>query len=266
MKLEIYDKPWQSRDWKQCDINHLKGYDYMSLTKDQISQKIGDYIDKLEFELDQLDTAKEKALFLASTRFKVQTKELYESLRHQGIVANGFTEHLVRWINNNLEYQEIQEKLGEKSKASYIPSETQTCKTFGLKIKSTSVMIELTEIMNDLKGKFISDSTKIGDFRSIFIGERVAKPIVWTGKNYALYFFVDTLSPYCNIPSGKWETTCECFRDEAGNRFDPVKLRKSKPKKIDSGNNKKAKECEILIQSICKPLIEKIIKNLSDKK
>ena len=113
-------------------------------------------------------------------------------------------------------------------------------------INNLTGQTQLTDLMNALKRKnFIDDSTDLKDFRKIFSGEEIEKPIVWTGKISELSYFVKQLHNELklveDLKQQQWAVTINCFIQENGEQFNRTKLRTQKvpttSKSIDSALN-----------------------------
>jgi hypothetical protein len=69
--------------------------------------------------------------------------------------------------------------------------------------------------------ELIAPDTAIEDFRAIFSGKAVTKPVRWMGVNNQLYHFIRAMSPKLLAPGQKrlekkWATTAACFVNREG--------------------------------------------------
>lgn len=113
-------------------------------------------------------------------------------------------------------------------------------------INNLTGQTQLTDLMNTLKRKnFIDNSTDLKDFRKIFSGEEIEKPIVWTGKISELSYFIKQLHNELklveDLKQQQWAVTINCFIQENGEQYNRTKLRTQKvpttSKSIDSALN-----------------------------
>ncbi|WP_148256147.1 hypothetical protein [Lacinutrix sp. 5H-3-7-4] len=113
-------------------------------------------------------------------------------------------------------------------------------------INNLTGQTQLTDLMNALKRKnFIENSTDLKDFRKIFSGEEIEKPIVWTGKISELSYFIkqlhNELKLVVDLKQQQWAVTINCFIQENGEQYNRTKLRTQKvpttSKSIDSALN-----------------------------
>ncbi|CAM1348439.1 hypothetical protein [Tenacibaculum crassostreae] len=91
----------------------------------------------------------------------------------------------------------------------------------------------LTALKESLITKgFIANDTDLKDFRKVFSGETIEKPIVWTGNISELYYFIsqlhNKLKLVVNLKQKQWEVTTICFVQEDGSPFDRYKFKGQK--------------------------------------
>jgi len=91
----------------------------------------------------------------------------------------------------------------------------------------------LNDLFDNLKkNKFISDDSSIYDFKKIFSGGKNIKPVIWTGNQSDLFYFIKLIYTdhklVKNLKQKQWLVACNCFIPSEGNTFNPQSLRKSK--------------------------------------
>ncbi|WBO83313.1 hypothetical protein [Hymenobacter yonginensis] len=88
----------------------------------------------------------------------------------------------------------------------------------------------LTELFHKLRDelRLIALDTSVEDFREIFSGKAVLKPVTWIGTNKQLrHVFMSIepkLMPLANDRVGKWETVAACFVHRNGDSFTAKQL------------------------------------------
>jgi len=94
------------------------------------------------------------------------------------------------------------------------------------------------ENLNDLrdalkKKKLIAQDTLLANFKKVFSGGQIEKPIVWTGKINQLFYFISQLHNKLkyveNLKQEHWEVATQCFVNENGVKYDRQRLRRQKP-------------------------------------
>ena len=70
------------------------------------------------------------------------------------------------------------------------------------------------------------------DFRKVFSGEEIKKPIVWTGNISELSYFIkqlhNVLKLVADLKQQQWAVTINCFIQENGEQYNRTKLRTQK--------------------------------------
>jgi hypothetical protein len=106
--------------------------------------------------------------------------------------------------------------------------------------KFDSSYSNLSDLMRSLREKgLISNDTKLKDFRKIFSGNSIGKPIIWTGNVTELSYFIRQLHTYLNLVEDLkhkiWDVTMNCFVDENSQQFKRSSLKgASKPESLTS--------------------------------
>lgn len=96
-----------------------------------------------------------------------------------------------------------------------------------------------------IRKELIASDTDLKDFRKVFSGETIEKPIVWTGKISELHYFISQLHNKLklveNLKQKQWEVAINCFIQENGEPYVRTKLKNQKvpatSKNIDSALN-----------------------------
>lgn len=88
----------------------------------------------------------------------------------------------------------------------------------------------LTNLCDSLrKGEFIHQDTKATDFRKIFSGDHIEKPVVWIGNSSEFAYFIKQIHNdkelIENLKQQQWNIACKCFIKEDGSSFE-TKVRK----------------------------------------
>ncbi|TVZ08645.1 hypothetical protein JM80_1144 [Cellulophaga sp. RHA_52] len=104
----------------------------------------------------------------------------------------------------------------------------------------------LTALKESLINKgFIAKDTDLKDFRKVFSGEAIEKPIVWTGKISELSYFIKQLHNELrlveDLKQQQWFVAINCFVQENGEPYIRTRLKNQKvpttSKNIDSALN-----------------------------
>ncbi|TXD56915.1 hypothetical protein ES044_16105 [Polaribacter sp. IC066] len=91
----------------------------------------------------------------------------------------------------------------------------------------------LTSLKDSLiRKKLIASDTDLKDFRKVFGGEAIEKPIVWTGNISELSYFIkqlhNVLKYVVDLKQQQWVVTINCFIQEDGKLYNRTKLRAPK--------------------------------------
>lgn len=89
---------------------------------------------------------------------------------------------------------------------------------------------KLTDLCDSLrKGEFIHQDTKATDFKKIFSGDHIEKPVVWIGNRSEFAYFIklihNTHKLVEDLRQDQWKIAIQCFIKENGNLFE-IKDRK----------------------------------------
>ncbi len=92
------------------------------------------------------------------------------------------------------------------------------------------------DLFDGLKSnKFIDSKTNKLDFKRIFSGKPVEKPIIWTGTISDLHYFVKLIhninQSVEDLKQHQWEVACKCFINSDGSQFDRKQLKEQKKPK-----------------------------------
>ena len=91
-----------------------------------------------------------------------------------------------------------------------------------------------TAVFNKLRDKeFIFRDTNIKDFRALFSGEKIYKPVTWIAKQPLLRHFVlecEKQGVVNEIRKNKWEMVVNIFRNEEGDEFKKEYVSTANPK------------------------------------
>ncbi|MFC5196591.1 hypothetical protein ACFPH8_14710 [Bizionia hallyeonensis] len=120
--------------------------------------------------------------------------------------------------------QEVIEKPKTKTKSKY--------QSFTY-INNLSGQSNLTGLKDSLiRKKLIASDTDLRDFRKVFSGEEIEKPIVWTGNISELSYFIkqlhNELKLVRDLKQQQWAVTINCFIQENGEQYNRTKLRTQK--------------------------------------
>ncbi|WP_396601653.1 hypothetical protein [Algibacter sp. R77976] len=140
-------------------------------------------------------------------------------------------------IKNNLEQQILKTEIKIPKTKPKLKHQSFTYKK--LRLESAS----LTDLRDSLKrNKLIAEDTSLSIFKKVFSGNKIEKPIVWTGNISELSYFIkqlhNNLKYVENVKQEIWAVTINCFIQENGEQYDRKKLRTQKvpatSKNIDS--------------------------------
>ncbi|TXK74545.1 hypothetical protein [Mesonia sp. HuA40] len=160
-------------------------------------------------------------------------------------------------LNNKISTLESQLAANELLNHTYSSGklkEKHSHKTSRTKNKPNSFTLEdyykneskLTDLRKSLiRIEMISEQTTLSDFRKVFSGEAIEKPIVWAGKISELSYFIkqlhNELKLVKDLKQQQWVVTINCFIQENGEPYNRTKLRTQKvpstSKNIDSALN-----------------------------
>ena len=92
---------------------------------------------------------------------------------------------------------------------------------------------DLTDLCNGLKkGGFIDASTPLGDFKKLFSGKMVERPVRWCGSDSDLSYLIKLIyqqnRSVVDLKQHQWEVACKCFVRKDGTPFDRARLKEQK--------------------------------------
>ncbi|MCX6240735.1 MAG: hypothetical protein NTX43_02870 [Bacteroidetes bacterium] len=107
----------------------------------------------------------------------------------------------------------------------------------------------LKDLFDSLKSNNLIDkSTIYTDFKKVFTGEHVLKPVFWTGNISELHYFIKLIhnikKSVLDLKQHQWEVACKCFVKPDGSTFDRVQLKEQK----------KPKATAFLVEKVAKQL------------
>ncbi|UAM97939.1 hypothetical protein K8354_16880 [Polaribacter litorisediminis] len=142
--------------------------------------------------------------------FKEASENILQDFK-KGLIGNG-------------KKQEVIEKPKTKTKSKY--------QSFTY-INNLSGQSNLTGLKDSLiRKKLIASDTDLRDFRKVFSGEEIEKPIVWTGNISELSYFIkqlhNELKLVRDLKQQQWAVTINCFIQENGEQYNRTKLRTQK--------------------------------------
>jgi hypothetical protein len=94
----------------------------------------------------------------------------------------------------------------------------------------------IKDLFDSLKSnQFIDKSTIYIDFKKVFIGDQVLKPVIWTGNISELHYFIKLIhninKSVIDLKQHQWEVACKCFIKPDGTAFDRAQLKEQKKPK-----------------------------------
>lgn len=94
----------------------------------------------------------------------------------------------------------------------------------------------IKDLFDSLKSnQFIDKSTIYTDFKKVFVGDQVLKPVVWTGNISELHYFIKLIhninKSVIDLKQHQWEVACKCFIKPDGSAFDRAQLKEQKKPK-----------------------------------
>ena len=147
-------------------------------------------------------------------RFLTLCLRQYGELIHSKVISTA-----QEWIENNTQHIKLQVRRNNKGvESNYIPK--RSFKLKGVQDFNSyfeKKVMELPEIMKDLKKEFVHDSTKIQQLKDILSGIEIEPKnrINWIGSFKELNMFVSILNYDLNkiesLKNGIWEIACFCF-------------------------------------------------------
>lgn len=94
----------------------------------------------------------------------------------------------------------------------------------------------IKDLFDSLKSnQFIDKSTIYTDFKKVFIGDQIQKPVTWTGNISELHYFIKLIhninKSVIDLKQHQWEVACKCFIKPDGSAFDRAQLKEQKKPK-----------------------------------
>jgi hypothetical protein len=91
----------------------------------------------------------------------------------------------------------------------------------------------IKDLFDSLKNhNLIDKETLYSDFKKIFSGDQVLKPVIWLGNVSEFYYFIKLIhninKSVIDLKQHQWEVACNCFVMPDGSTFDRLKLKKQK--------------------------------------
>lgn len=110
---------------------------------------------------------------------------------------------------------------------------------------------DINDLFDSLKkNNFIASDTNLNDFKKIFSGKAINRPIVWTGTVSDLYYLIKLLystnKSVEDLKQHQWEVTCKCFIDANGQTYDRQKF---KDYKAPKSTKQKLEQIAALLQA-----------------
>jgi len=204
---------------------------------------------KLTFDKDadhKTDTYVFQLLKVALIKTYLEIQEVFKSLISDDLL-----------IEDDFYTQLLNEPIPEKSYLRPIPKPIITDETAILEqIKPANTQIINTfnsftykqlskqpDYINDLfdglkSNKFIADESSKTEFKKIFSGKEITKPIAWIGTISDLHYFIklihNTNKSVLDLKQHQWEVACKCFVYPDGSPFDRQQLKEQKKPKSTS--------------------------------
>lgn len=93
---------------------------------------------------------------------------------------------------------------------------------------------DITNLLEDLKKNCLVDSDVFAaDFKKVFLGADINRPIKWTGSQSDLFYFIKQIHNINKAVETRtndiWKIVNNCFVDITGNAFNSVNWRSQKP-------------------------------------
>lgn len=94
----------------------------------------------------------------------------------------------------------------------------------------------IKDLYDSLKlNNFIDKATNYIDFKKVFTGDRILKPVIWSGKISELNYFIKLIhninKSVINLNQHQWEVACKCFIKSDGLDFERNNLKEQKKPK-----------------------------------
>lgn len=227
-------------------VSLLKNLDY---TIEQVSQKTYN---------DKLSTFVLNAMKISLFRLYEEIKSVYpqfigsEALSMHEIInfiAPAFDQE--KNVQNTISYlirqfiessQSIPVK-DDKPITGILPADMAYC-SFTYKHLSTQPEY-IKDLFDSLKSnQFIDKSTIYTDFKKVFVGDQVQKPVIWTGNISELHYFIKLIyninKSVIDLKQHQWEVACKCFVKPDGSSFDRAQLKEQKKPKATAALLEKA--------------------------
>ena len=121
-----------------------------------------------------------------------------------------------------------------------LKQEKSASKALSFKYKKLATNSEaIKDLCDSLKfNDLIDKKTNLTDFKKIFSGEEINKPVVWTGNISDLYYFValihNELKYVENLKQQHWKVTCRCFIKPDNSIFEHTSLKTQKKPQINA--------------------------------
>jgi|GEM_PF-726004 len=154
----------------------------------------------------------------------LETEDLFLQGLSEAIPEQTFLKKRIQLAANNIEVKTI---------VIHAPAaeELVLCSfTYHQFIKKGENLIDLRD--NLIKNRFIDKNTSFREFKRIFSGKEVLKPVRWTGNESEFYYFVYLIyTKYKlvkDLKQNQWKVACRCFVKEDGTSFDRGKVKNLK--------------------------------------
>lgn len=100
--------------------------------------------------------------------------------------------------------------------------------------KEPDTIINLNSLRNSLiDAGMISDSISDTNFRKVFENKEITEPIIWTGYQKDLKYFINALHRHPSVSNktskNKWSIAVRCFRKEDFSEYEKNNLKDTKP-------------------------------------
>lgn len=150
-------------------------------------------------------------------------------------VADFYTQLLQINVPDETNIKEIQTIELETQKEMH-PFNKENTKNEKNRISFTYVNIDknpeaISDLFNSLKdvAELIDKQTRLVDFKKIFSGKSITRPVIWIGSPTELYYFIKYIHNVRKVVEDtnkqQWNITCNCFLKADGSSFDRAKLK-----------------------------------------